>query len=134
MPSASSTPFPERVVVAAGAPWFMTVFGWDSLLTAWMALLVDPDLARGVLQTLARFQGKDVDPRHDEEPDAFSTRCALEMRPRSRSEAEASTTGRPRHTPLRHVARGPKIAAFRDAGIGVAATPSEMADTLLKMM
>ena len=60
--------YPERVVVAAGAPWFMTVFGRDSLLTAWMALLVDPDLARGVLQTLARFQGKDVDPRHDEEP------------------------------------------------------------------
>ena len=60
--------FPERVVVAAGAPWFMTVFGRDSLLTAWMALLVDPDLARGVLQTLARFQGTDVDPRHEEEP------------------------------------------------------------------
>ncbi len=50
--------YPERVVVAAGAPWFMTVFGRDSLLTAWMALLVDPDLARGVLQTLARFQGE----------------------------------------------------------------------------
>ncbi len=60
--------YPERVVVAAGAPWFMTVFGRDSLLTAWMALLVDPDLARGVLQTLARFQGKEVDPRHEEEP------------------------------------------------------------------
>jgi glycogen debranching enzyme len=60
--------FPERVVVAAGAPWFMTVFGRDSLLTAWMALLVDPDLARGVLQTLARFQGSEVDPRHEEEP------------------------------------------------------------------
>ncbi len=60
--------YPERVVVAAGAPWFMTVFGRDSLLTAWMALLVDPDLARGVLQTLARFQGTDIDPRHDEEP------------------------------------------------------------------
>ncbi len=59
---------PERVVVAAGAPWFMTLFGRDSLLTAWMALLVDPELARGVLQTLARFQGRDVDPRHDEEP------------------------------------------------------------------
>jgi succinyl-CoA synthetase alpha subunit len=27
-----------------------------------------------------------------------------------------------------------KIAAFKDAGIGVAVTPSEMADTLLKMM
>jgi glycogen debranching enzyme len=60
--------YPERVVVAAGAPWFMTVFGRDSLLTAWMALLVDPDLARGVLQTLARFQGTDVDPRHEEQP------------------------------------------------------------------
>ncbi|MBV8462048.1 MAG: hypothetical protein JO368_02045 [Acidimicrobiales bacterium] len=60
--------YPERVVVAAGAPWFMTVFGRDSLLTAWMALLVDPDLARGVLQTLARFQGTKVDPRTDEEP------------------------------------------------------------------
>jgi glycogen debranching enzyme len=60
--------FPERVVVAAGAPWFMTVFGRDSLLTAWMALLVDPDLARGVLQTLARFQGTEVNPLHEEEP------------------------------------------------------------------
>ncbi|HWE70049.1 MAG TPA: glycogen debranching N-terminal domain-containing protein [Acidimicrobiales bacterium] len=60
--------FPERMVVAAGAPWFMTVFGRDSLLTAWMALLVDPDLALGVLQTLARFQGNEIDPRHDEQP------------------------------------------------------------------
>lgn len=60
--------FPERVVVAAGAPWFMTVFGRDSLITAWMALVVDPDLAVGVLQTLARFQGERIDPRHEEEP------------------------------------------------------------------
>jgi glycogen debranching enzyme len=60
--------FPERTVVAAGAPWFMTLFGRDSLLTSWMALLVDPDLALGVLQTLARFQGAEVDPRRDEEP------------------------------------------------------------------
>jgi glycogen debranching enzyme len=60
--------FPERVVVAAGAPWFMTVFGRDSLLTSWMALIVDPDLALGVLQTLARFQGKDIDPRNEEQP------------------------------------------------------------------
>jgi glycogen debranching enzyme len=60
--------FPERVVLAAGAPWFMTVFGRDSLLTSWMALLVDPDLALGVLQTLARFQGEDIDPRSEEQP------------------------------------------------------------------
>jgi len=59
---------PERAVVAAGAPWFMTLFGRDSLITSWMALLVDPELALGTLQTLARFQGKDVDPRTEEEP------------------------------------------------------------------
>lgn len=60
--------FPERTVVAAGAPWFMTLFGRDSLLTAWMALLVDPELALGTLQTLARFQGTEVNPRNEEEP------------------------------------------------------------------
>ena len=60
--------YPERTVVAAGAPWFMTLFGRDSLLTAWMALLVDPELALGTLQTLARFQGRDVRPYNEEEP------------------------------------------------------------------
>jgi glycogen debranching enzyme len=60
--------YPERTVVAAGAPWFMTLFGRDSILTSWMALIVDPDLALGVLQTLARFQGTKVDPRNEEEP------------------------------------------------------------------
>ncbi len=60
--------YPERTVVAAGAPWFMTLFGRDSLMTAWMALLVDPELALGTLQTLARFQGQDVRPYNEEEP------------------------------------------------------------------
>ncbi|HKY76149.1 MAG TPA: glycogen debranching N-terminal domain-containing protein [Acidimicrobiia bacterium] len=59
---------PDRAVVAAGAPWFMTLFGRDSLLTSWMAMLVDPDLALGTLQTLARFQGKTVNPLTEEEP------------------------------------------------------------------
>jgi glycogen debranching enzyme len=59
---------PDLPVVAAGAPWFMTVFGRDSLITGWMGLVVEPDLARGVLETLARFQGTDVDPTTEEEP------------------------------------------------------------------
>ncbi|HLG01908.1 MAG TPA: glycogen debranching N-terminal domain-containing protein [Acidimicrobiia bacterium] len=59
---------PERVVVAAGAPWFMTLFGRDSLLTSWMAMMADPHLALGTLQTLARYQGKDVNPLTEEEP------------------------------------------------------------------
>lgn len=55
-------------VPAAGAPWFMTLFGRDSLLTAWMALPVDPSLASGVLRSLARLQGKAIDPATEEEP------------------------------------------------------------------
>ncbi|MGI8753057.1 MAG: amylo-alpha-1,6-glucosidase [Acidimicrobiales bacterium] len=60
--------YPERTVVAAGAPWFMSLFGRDSLITAWMALIADPELALGTLQTLARFQGRDVNPTNEEEP------------------------------------------------------------------
>ena len=59
---------PERVVIAAGAPWSMRLHARDALLTAWMGLLVDPDLGLGALETLARFQGADVDPRTEEEP------------------------------------------------------------------
>jgi len=59
---------PSRAVVAAGAPWFMTLFGRDSIITSWMALLVDPDLALGTLQTLSLFQGVKVDPLTEEEP------------------------------------------------------------------
>lgn len=58
----------DVAILAAGAPWFMTVFGRDSLLTAWMTLIADPTLARGVLETLARFQGDDVVPQTEEQP------------------------------------------------------------------
>lgn len=59
---------PDRAAVAAGAPWFMALFGRDSLLSAYMALLVDPNLAAGTLQTLAGIQGTKVDPDSEEEP------------------------------------------------------------------
>jgi len=59
---------PERIVVAAGAPWFMTLFGRDSLWASEMALPVDPSLALGTLQTLADRQGTVVDPMSEEEP------------------------------------------------------------------
>ncbi|MBC6448027.1 amylo-alpha-1,6-glucosidase [Actinokineospora sp. HBU206404] len=59
---------PGRLVVAAGAPWFMALFGRDSLLTSWMALPLDQRLALGTLQTLADHQGTKVDPLTEEEP------------------------------------------------------------------
>jgi glycogen debranching enzyme len=61
-------PETKLTVPAAGAPWFMTLFGRDSLLTSWMALPVDPSLASGVLRSLARLQGTRVDPATEEEP------------------------------------------------------------------
>jgi glycogen debranching enzyme len=61
-------PFRGRYVVAAGAPWFMTLFGRDSLLSAWLALPFDPNLALGTLEALAAAQGREVDPRSEEEP------------------------------------------------------------------
>ena len=59
---------PDRPAVAAGAPWFMALFGRDSLLTSWMLLPWDDSLAAGTLQTLAGRQGHTVDPVTEEEP------------------------------------------------------------------
>ncbi len=59
---------PRRPVVAAGAPWFMALFGRDSLLTAWSLLPWDKSLAAGTLQTLASWQGTEVDADSEEEP------------------------------------------------------------------
>jgi glycogen debranching enzyme len=57
-----------RSFVAAGAPWFMTLFGRDSLLTAWMALPLDVGLSIGTLQQLAAAQGTQMDPITEEQP------------------------------------------------------------------
>ena len=55
-------------VIAAGAPWYMTLFGRDSLLTSWMALLIDPSLALAALRTLARLQGTEDRDDNEEQP------------------------------------------------------------------
>jgi glycogen debranching enzyme len=60
--------FPGRAVVAAAAPWHLALHGRDALLTAWMSLIVDPELALGTVETLARLQGVEVDERTEEEP------------------------------------------------------------------
>ncbi|MEV0343118.1 glycogen debranching N-terminal domain-containing protein [Nocardia sp. NPDC050713] len=59
---------PERAVVAAGAPWFMALFGRDSLLTSWMVLPVDRRLAIGTLQSLAGLQGVREHTATEEQP------------------------------------------------------------------
>jgi glycogen debranching enzyme len=58
----------EQAVIAAGAPWFMTLFGRDSLITSWMLLPLDASLALNTLRTLASLQGERENPLNEEQP------------------------------------------------------------------
>lgn len=51
---------PARSFAAAGAPWFFTLFGRDSIIAASLVLPVDVALAEGTLRTLASMQGTRV--------------------------------------------------------------------------
>ena len=53
---------------AAGLPWFMAVFGRDSLITSLQALPFAPELAETTLRVLAARQGTRLDAFRDEEP------------------------------------------------------------------
>lgn len=59
---------PEGTFMQAGIPWFATLFGRDSIITALFALPFNPAIAVGTLKTLARLQGSKLDQRRDEEP------------------------------------------------------------------
>ncbi|HZG84337.1 amylo-alpha-1,6-glucosidase [Paenibacillus sp.] len=52
----------------AGLPWFAVPFGRDSLIAALQMLPIHPDIARGTILTMARFQGEKVDGWRDEQP------------------------------------------------------------------
>ncbi|GAA1903918.1 amylo-alpha-1,6-glucosidase [Lapillicoccus jejuensis] len=50
------------VFAGAGTPWYLTLFGRDSLWAARMVLPFGTDLAAGTLRALARRQGRRTDP------------------------------------------------------------------------
>ena len=58
----------EEMVPAAGIPWFVALFGRDSLLVSLQTLPLSPGLAAGSLQALATLQGDRRDDRHDQQP------------------------------------------------------------------
>ncbi len=90
--------FPEQALPAAGLPWFMTVFGRDSLITSYQALPFTPELAETTLRVLARYQGTKVDPFRDEAPGRilheirFGELIHFEERPHSPYYGAADTT------------------------------------------
>ena len=58
---------PERSLPAAGLPWFMAMFGRDSLITSYQLLPFSSELANTTLQALAESQGeKEVDLTEEE--------------------------------------------------------------------
>jgi glycogen debranching enzyme len=59
---------PDDGFFAAGAPWYLTLFGRDSIWAARMVLPLDLAPARGTLRTLAHRQGERVDIAAAEEP------------------------------------------------------------------
>jgi glycogen debranching enzyme len=54
--------------IMAGVPWFATLFGRDSIITALSILPFHPEIAKRTLRTLARFQGDTVNEARDEQP------------------------------------------------------------------
>jgi glycogen debranching enzyme len=62
------TRFEDREVFAAGIPWYVALFGRDSLITAYLTLAYRPDMAEQTLRLLAAHQGERIDETRDEEP------------------------------------------------------------------
>jgi glycogen debranching enzyme len=59
---------PESSLPAAGLPWFMALFGRDSLIASYQALPFAPELCRTTLRALAAQQACDFDDFRDAEP------------------------------------------------------------------
>src|SRR5262249_53743242 len=74
---------------AAGLPWFMTMFGRDSIFTSLQALPFEPELAATTLRELGSRQGSRVDDFRDEDPGRilhemrYGEMTAFEGRPQS---------------------------------------------------
>lgn len=58
----------QELLIAAGVPWFVTIFGRDSLIVSLQNLIVYPEFARGTLERLAELQATEVDDYRDAEP------------------------------------------------------------------
>ena len=53
---------------SAGVPWYVALFGRDSLITGLQMLGYNPNIAEQTLRVLAKYQGQEVNDYRDEEP------------------------------------------------------------------
>jgi glycogen debranching enzyme len=94
----STLTMPGRALPAAGLPWFMTIFGRDSILTSLQALPFTSELASTTLLALAERQGTRVDDFRDEDPGRilhemrYGEMTAFEERPHSPYYGNADAT------------------------------------------
>jgi glycogen debranching enzyme len=58
----------KQAMPGGGLPWFMTVFGRDSIITAYEAIHAHSELAQATLQALANLQSTEWDSWRDAEP------------------------------------------------------------------
>jgi glycogen debranching enzyme len=58
----------KQAMPGGGLPWFMTVFGRDSIITAYQSIHVHSELARATLEALAHLQASAWDSWRDAEP------------------------------------------------------------------
>jgi glycogen debranching enzyme len=89
---------PRESLPAAGLPWFMTMFGRDSIFTSLQALPFTPELAATTLRVLGLWQGTRTDDFRDEDPGRilhemrYGEMTAFEERPHSPYYGSADAT------------------------------------------
>jgi glycogen debranching enzyme len=89
---------PDHALPAAGLPWFMTIFGRDSIFTSLQALPFTSELAETTLRALAERQGTRIDDFRDEDPGRilhemrYGEMTAFEERPHSPYYGNADAT------------------------------------------
>ncbi|HSR86725.1 MAG TPA: glycogen debranching N-terminal domain-containing protein [Streptosporangiaceae bacterium] len=94
----STLTMPGRALPAAGLPWFMTIFGRDSIFTSLQALPFTSELAETTLRALAERQGTRIDDFRDEDPGRilhemrYGEMTAFEERPHSPYYGNADAT------------------------------------------
>ncbi len=58
----------DEEIIAAGLPWFMALFGRDSLISGYQTIMIKPALSKGILRALAHRQAREVDDFTEAQP------------------------------------------------------------------